>query len=708
MATLSYDLAIVGTAAIARALKTVESAYLQHNRRMMRATQAAVPGGMRRGATGKPSDVARGFNEIGRAARAADLKMGRDRIRIEAQTNRKIERERLAHAKRLAAAEARAARQAAGARQAYARRTVGVAGNSVKGSLRAVGGLAMGGLAIGGGMAVAGAISSEKQLRASTAALANQAFGTGGEKRSRQKIQSDIEGQARALGISSGLGRENVVGGMRNFVSIAGNVGAAEKMAPFMADVSNATDADIADVGKTAGQIFQNLATKIDVSKPEGMADALQQTQDIMKAMAGQAKVGSIEFSDLAQQMGKVMSATSGFDGKVSDLATTMGAVAQLAIAGGASSPEEAMTSIMRFRDDMVANAKRFEKQGVDVFTDKSKTKLRGPEQVIMDVLDKSGGDLTKVSQLFGIRSMKAFQPFQEASQAAGGGAAGLEAVRKMLGGVKGATMSDTEIKESAAFRRQQADRQFEQAMEKFKDSIGQELLPAVTRLVPEFVRLAPHLSKAAKLFGEFIEELANNPLKTIGKVIAAKLAIDIATAGIGNAAKNALVNVLSGVKLPGAPGGPGGVGGAGAGAPVLAVAAAAAGTALAIDQGDKLMTEIGSTHRASDLVGGFKGGEFSGKQLMKDFNPAMFTEKVLRTVIGGGSDVTKSLLEASNMGTATASKATGAQSQLEGGRTVAPPELPADWKTVPGAIKEALAAGKGGPNRGSTPSPVK
>jgi hypothetical protein len=724
MATpLKYDLAIVGEAAIKRALRGIEASFAQHNARMSRAAgMSGVAGGGRGGPyrTAAPGGLARrnvrdvmgGFDQIGRAARAAHYKDGRERLRAEQQSNRRIERERMAHAKRLAAAEARAARQTAMVRERYSRATLGTAARSVGGSIRAVGGLAAMGLGIGGGMAVAGAINTEKRLRASSAALANQAYGTPGERRSREQIQQAVERQARSIGISSGLGTENVIGGLRNFVSIAGNVGAGQQLAPFMADMANATDADVGDVGRTAGQIFQNIATKVDVSSAEGMNDALEQTQEIMRAMGGQAKVGSIEFKDLATQMGAVMSATSGFDGKVSDLATTMGAVAQLAIAGGAKSPEEAMTAIMRFRDDLTQNAGRFEKMGVDVFTDESKTRMRAPEQVILDTLDATGGDMTKIGKLFGTRAKKAFEPFQEASVKAGGGKVGIEAVRKMLGGVQGATMSKEEIQESAAFRRGQSDRQFETAMAKFNDAIGKELLPTVTKLIPKFVELLPTLTKAAEAFGKFVEALAENPISTIGKLIAVKVAADLAMAGIGAAVKGQLVKIIAGSSVPGIGGAGGAAGKAGAlgGAPVLPALAATAGVALAMDQGDKLAAEVGSKHRLSDLLPGMKGGEGSMDQLLVDANPVAYYKKIFGATSGLTRDTGMAVLEAGNMGPAKASKATGAQGQLGGGKTVAPPELPAAWESVPAKLNAAAdkLALIGGPNRGTTPSPVK
>lgn len=595
--TLTYDFRVVGLGAVQSALRSVERSFAAHNTRMMRQAGAGRGGAYRARpeieARRGSRTIVKGFDEIGKAARAAYIKEARDRLRAEEQANRRIENERRRHLRRLAAQQEREARHAASARGRFMQSTIGTAGRSVGGSLRAVGGLAMAGLAVGGGFAIHGAINAEKSLRGASAALANQAFNTPGEKRSRDQIQQSVDRQARSLGITSGLGRESVVGGLRNFAAVAGNVGAGQALLPTLTDISQATDADIGDVGKTAGQIFQTLATRIDVSKPEGLAKALKQTEDIMFSMAGQAKVGSIEFKDLSTQMGKLMSATAGFEGDVSDLAGTMGAVAQLAIAGGASSPEEAMTSIMRFRDDIIQNQKRFKAAGggmgggVNVFADKGMTRLRNPEEILFDMLKTTKGSLPEVGRLFGVRAQKAVQPFQAVYTEAGGGKAGEQAVMRILQGVRGAKISPEEIKGSAAFRRAQSDVQFNQAIEKFNNAIGSQLLPTVTRLIPEFVKLIPSLTQAAKLFGQFVDTLAKNPVGTIGKIIAAKLVLDIATAGIGKAVTGALVKAVSGTPVAGA-GGPASVG---LGGKSNILGAAGMGAALGITVGTAILT---------------------------------------------------------------------------------------------------------------------
>jgi hypothetical protein len=643
-AVLQYDISVVGAQSVERAFAGIERRLVQHNR-FVASSMGRSAGGARVGAPGRAASgpgAMRGFDQIGRAARAADLRLERERIsgerrvaaarvreqqkaiQAQAKAEQRLQAERLRATQRAAAAEVRT-------RQAFARATGGAVGRSVGGAVRTVGMLGTTALGLGGGFAMAGAIQHRQRIEAQAAALANQAYREG-EGPSRQQIQSGVLQQATDIGGRTGLGAEGVLQGLRNFVSISGNLDVGQQLAPIMADIADATDADIADVGRTAGQIAQAMMAR-GLEAPEIIA----QTTDIMASMAGQAKVGSIEFRDLAQQMGKVMSATAGYEGKVSDLATTMGAVAQISIAGGASSPEEAMTAIMRFRDDLIQNQGKFKKiakgGGVNVFADDAQTQLRGPEDILFDMLKATGGSLPKVGELFGVRAQKAVQPFQEIFTKAGGGDAGIEEVRKLLDSVRGAKVSATEIRESAGFRRDQADKQFSIALGQLNAKLGEQLLPTVTKLIPKFEALIPHLTKAAEMFGGLLEHIAKDPIRGIGQLILAKVTLDLAGAGIGAAIRASLVSLLAGGGAASTAAGAAGAAGSGAAAAagtagllattvrgknIGAAGAAAAGlaavvgAAVADDQNERLKQETGGLGMIDLAKGMWEQGTFN------------------------------------------------------------------------------------------------
>lgn len=526
---LQYEITGVVSSQLRRALQSVEGETVASAQRTERKVTAIRQRSARQQVTGfstrENQKRVRAIANEGRARRREDQASHRRRLALIARE----EQAEIAAARRAANAKVATERRAAASKH---RARVSMARGALRGGYGAARGvLGYGGgiLGLGTGFAAVGAIRNEMGVTASASTLANKAFNVPGETRTREQIRAGIVAQAKPLGISTGLGTESVIGGLSQFHAIAGRLGVGQAILPFLTQIADATGADIGDVGRTAGQIVQALGTR-------GLSESqmINESQSIMAGMAGQAKVGSIEFADLATQMGKVMSATSGFDGKVSDLTKTMGAVAQLAISGAASSPEEAMTAILRFRDDAKKNQHRFAKHGINVFADKGRTKMRDPMEIISAVLSKTQGDLVKSGKLFGIRGMKAFEPFQTAFVAAGGGKSGAAAVMELLDSIKGNDMSVGEVKASAAFRREDPDKKFSIAVEKFNRSFGERLLPAVTQAIPKFEGLIPVLGDVASGGASLASWFMDNPFKGIGAIVAAGVAKDVASAAVG------------------------------------------------------------------------------------------------------------------------------------------------------------------------------
>jgi hypothetical protein len=409
------------------------------------------------------------------------------------------------------------------------------------GGVRNMVGLGAGALGLGGSYLALNAVSKQMQSGAVYAELANKAFGIQGDTRSREELRNSIATQSSELGMKSGLGGRAVAQGLSNLTGVAGKTQVGQALMPMLVDLADATGASLEDVGKTGGQVIQAMSTR-GYSDPE----IIKQTTQVLAAMAKQAQVGSIEFKDLAQNMGELMASTAGFDGNLGDLAETMGAVSQLAISGGASSGPEAMTALLRFRDDLIENARRFEAQGINVFSDKTKTRLRDPMAVIRETLTSTGGDLTKVGKLFGIRGAKALAPFQqasaEASKRAGGGEkgkkAGDAAVLALLDSIRGSTMRPEEIQASAEFRRKAPDRQLDIMSERFNHAVGSKLLPVVTELIPKLEGLIPVAADVASKGAGLVSWMAANPWNGVGLAASAGIAKELTSAGIATMLK--------------------------------------------------------------------------------------------------------------------------------------------------------------------------
>ncbi len=654
MALLQYDFRAVGVANVERAIAGIERRAVASMNRVARATgatsarQASAP----RAATAARTRAADFHTHMARARTAAVAKQHSQELAAE----RRFAREKVAIARRAAREAARAeaveAARVRGNRRNFARATVGTAGRSVGGLVSGVGSVGGSMLALGGGFAVAGAINDTIRNEKLAGKLANQAFRESGEGSgvSREAWRKKFIATATKAG-AGGEGTGTVLEGMSKFQALTGDTQTNLGIAQRAVDVATATGADVADVFSVAGETML-------VMQQRGIkgAAALKQVDEVLMALAAQGKLGSIEFADLATSMGKLGASTDAYKGDVVDLVTTMGAMAQIGKRGGASNVEEATTALMRMRDDMIGNASRFKAQGVDVFTRNdqgTKTGIRHPLEVLAETMRKNKGDIEKTGKLFGTRGAKVASPFFGMARELGGGdvGKGIELALEEFNTFRKARTSEKELKDSAAARRKQADMQLAAAAQQFNAAIGKELLPTLTKLVPAFTKLIPEMAKAAEHVTKFVNALTEKPLTTIGAVIASKLVLDLASAGIGAAVKQQLIALLASSRVPVPTGGPGGatppvVAGGGKGilgklAPVAA-ATGVAGLITAVGHGavGALDEQIGSSHKLSSaLPGRTKDGGFSFGEMLKDLAPVYGQIRVAQRagdVLGG------------------------------------------------------------------------
>lgn len=600
MATLQYDISVIGANKLDAALAGIERRVGQHNRRV---TGSPSPAAARRGVGASA--------ESAHQKRLATIQAGHERRLSQQVLREKLRNENRLHRQKLQNIEREKEREIAAQRRANAAvarsraNTRGVVGGA---AVRSVGGIGRGAVmaaGIGGTAIIASGVQKQVNIERQTAALANKAFGTPGETRSRQGIQASLIAQTTDVGRRTG-NREEAVEALNKFVGISGSLKGGQKFLDRMAEFSLATGASMSDIGSTSGIILQNMAASrgIDLGDDAQLEAALTEVEQIMGNMAGQAKIGSIEFEQLATQMAAVMSATGRFEGDVSDLAAQMGAMGQLAVAGGAKSPDEAMTAILRFSDDLMRNAPRFEKMakaaGLDasdyfVRNDEGKrVALKDPTGVMMDVLRATGGDIADAQKIFGIRSKKAFEPFEKAFNVERSRGAtteeALQSVSDRMQRWKDASMGTAERKASARFTEQQQGHQLKAAWEDLTMTAGQELVPVIREMVPELKKLMDAVKEGLPYLSGFMKTLAENPFSTIGKVIAAKVALDIGQAAIGNAVSQAITGqvassgVASSLTGVGAAAGNARVGLAAMGGPLVALAAALGVAVVAIN----------------------------------------------------------------------------------------------------------------------------
>lgn len=551
--------------------------------------------------------MARGFAEISRAAQAEDTRRAR-------------------HAAALARRAEASSRRSAGRFGAGAVRGAGA-------GIRNVIGIGGGALALAGGFGAVNAIQDQMATQAAASRLANQA--------GRPEIKGQLVQEAQQV---RGATPGEALAGMEEFVTKTGDLETARKIIGDLNTLALATGTNLGDLGATAGQAFNVLKDQISDPKQQ-----LIELNSIMGVLAQQGAMGAVEIRDLAQDFGKLGAATRGFEGTAPDLLRTMGAFAQIAVArGGAESSADASTAASRLVNDIVVNRKKFRGLGVGIKSKSDPTKLRDPMAIMADVLEKTGGDVTKTAGLFGMESQKIFKglgaTFSEAEKKKKG--SGRAAVMAEFQRFAGANVAPEEIQKRAASRLSDPDLMMQEATKKFNIAVSNKLMPVVTdQLVPALAKLAPHAARAAELVAKLADAAATHPWSAVAIAISASITKEIAAAKIGEI----IANLLRGggnvpPPIPGVVGAPGG-------APKPGKAAAAATGGLALLGIAGAVASVGAI--ALEFLPDSQKEKISKEQFAKATRVDSPADQIRKNVVPGGAPVA---------GTAPASPAGGSK----------------------------------------------
>lgn len=627
---LVYDIEVTGDAQLKRVLRGIEAEVKASAGRADSAARSA--GGGRRGAPDQEArQAARMFDQIGRAARAADAQLYRQRMSNERQVARekeRLERKSATDARRSqdaqfknAVANAKAvndarlmSRDRMGA--GFATRVTGGVGRAL-GTIGQVAGL---GLGIVGGASAASALDEEIHSRAAASQLANQGFAAS-KKNDPSLTLSGLKGQVLAeSGNVKGFTRQEAIGGLEQFTNLTGDLDTARKILPELSKFALATNTNLGDLMATAGNAF------IPINDGAGTAsEKIAQLKDVVAALVGQGAVGAIEIKDLATQFAGLAASSNKFAGTRPDLMKKMGAIAQAARQrGGAESAAEAVTATAHFGADLTSASaqKRLAAIGVNVFSDKSHQQIKDPEEVMVDLLNKTKGNLTTIGGILGLRGVKAAQGFSplwnEGEKAGKGG--GEKAVRGEFKRLLDAQMSAGDAELRAKSRLADEDIRAKEALKEFNAVVGSRLIPAITELVPKFEEMIPKLADLASAATNLATSFLANPYEGIGVLIAGYIAADLASAGIGAAVTAGITKLMTAVAIPGILGAAGsaagalgvganavagaaGLGVAGAGVIGVGVAggAAAAATAATLYQGYGLYKDVKGASKDGD-----------------------------------------------------------------------------------------------------------
>ena len=507
------------------------------------------------------------------------------RVKASAKARAAEERDIMRTAEKAIRAEERIAATQAKARGKQRMAIASEAGRNIMGLAR-TGARFAGEIARGMGVNfdVSSLVGANVNLSKQATELANAAYlpgqtGAAGKKQDPKAIMAEVKAAADLTGYS----REQAMGGLQAFVGKSGNLELGRKVLVDLAKLSKATGSELSDVVSAAGEIGVALEKSTD---PGGEMLA------IMRALAGQGKLGAVEMSDQAKYLARAAAAGPQFEGSVAKNIETMGILAQLARQrGGAASAAEAFTAVSGFTTTFKKNARRgeFEKAGISI--EGKGGMLRDPIAIMKEVIAKTGGDVTAMNKMFmDVRGAKPMEAVANIYRQAGGGKAGERAVAAEFERLAAASMDTAEVERAFGERMKDTDSKAQVFQNKLEDMAGRMM----TSVIPAFERLAPSLITVGDAFGKLVSWAAENP----GKAITAAIVGSIAKAAIGETIAGSLKALIGG---GGAAGGGGLVGALG---PILALGAIAGAILgnFAVDQAElrdkveqKKMKEIGA-----------------------------------------------------------------------------------------------------------------
>jgi len=351
----------------------------------------------------------------------------------------------------------------------------GIAGRAGSGIYRAMG--AIGAAAAVAGVGLTGAAARDAfSLQGLTRTLSTQSRGAGQSFVSPEQLAREFSATATA---TPGQKASDLAQAASVYVGKTGDLDAARRFSRTFATVASASGGQVQDIASMAASIGE----KFGIKKDSDMKDALA-------SIYFQGKSGSFELKDAASLYDKLTAAGAGFglDRGVSGV-RTLGGLTQIA-RGSTGSSEQAAFAVEASLRQMIAKSDEIKKEtGVDVFTDKSKTKARDVQTVTKDIIAGSGGNLQTLQKIYGeegIRGVRGLvNAYNTAQNAAGPNAtdaertaAGMRAMDEVFQRAIGSGTTFAEVQKDAAFQQQDVAAMASAAWEGF---VG-DMAPAVAR----------------------------------------------------------------------------------------------------------------------------------------------------------------------------------------------------------------------------------
>lgn len=373
--------------------------------------------------------------------------------------------------------------------------------------------------------------ANAQQLNQMAVQLSNSGYMPGDKGANGQRVDpNELAEEAYRIGTQTGTKANDVMAAMTTMVGRTGDLQAARDSMGEIAKLSVATGASLEDMAAAAGDVSNQLG---DVPEKGKLVN------EVMRAVAGQGKLGAVEIKDLANQMAKVAANANLMEGNAGDNIKLFGAFAQEARQrGGAASPQQAATSITAMMDTFSKGARLKAFKGMGIETSGAGGKIRNVEEILIESLQKTQRkSADQTNQAFGTlfasaqarRSVRGFESIFRSTYAGASGteqeklAAATKAVREEFDRLKNVAISQQELQESfnvmMATGQAQAN-SFNNQLQKLSGEVSSNLLPALISMTPAIIAITTKAADlVAKLFPPDKAKIAEDEQKNAAKV---------------------------------------------------------------------------------------------------------------------------------------------------------------------------------------------
>ncbi len=577
MATLTYDLAVIGRATVERELATLEKRFAQHAKKI-----DAMAGGNFGGSSRAGSAAS--------SAERASQKAMRDKLRMTDQVRRMegtLARERLAAEKSAARAQAKGhadqqraidrqvrSQTALGRQRIREERLVGqerarvlrsrtefVRSTFGGGASRVVRGLAGAGqagaamLGLGGTALAASAVNSAVSLDERTRRLSI----LGRSKGENGLNPETLRRQFSQTGIAHGFSAEEVAAGVSEFTTKTGDIKTPLANQRVFATVAQASDAKLNEVFSTAADMTQ----KLDIKSVEDM-------QKAFAVLSMQGKKGSFELKAMAKEFPEVLAEASNMGVRGVEGVRDVGALMQVArqATGSDSEATTAATNFMRKLTQesgklQAGTARGLNGKKIQVFQDNDPRRgMRNFMDIATEYIRGTEGNLQGFQEVFDIRGSRAgnmlLSKFREAREnvITKGGSnkegteAGIVAMKAFWDSFRNVSADWSEVERDSADAMKSTSVKLTQLKEQFMEAVGSALLPELTKLIPVLSEMIPKFMALVEIIKKAVSYLAENPFKAVIAAMAISIAFEVGKAKIGSIFAQGLERIMS-VGLP-------------------------------------------------------------------------------------------------------------------------------------------------------------